>query len=338
MPPLQKRILFVSALGLAMAGLVCTGLRLGASMAPLSELGRALLRDGTHPDLEYFVWNLRMPKVVAALAVGGALAVNGVVLQTVLRNPLASSFTLGQSQGAAFGACYAMIALASHSLNAHISMVALGAFGGSLCASACILLLASVRGMTSHGLILAGVGISTFFAAATMSLQYFATDSQVAATLFWTFGDLSKGAWTEALVAAGTTVLGLAAALRLGWDYDALQWGDVHAAGLGVPVRKIRILSVLIASLLVAVATAFYGVIGFVGLIAPHMVRLLFRHCGHGFLITASALFGATFLLGADLLAQSLLYPVLLPIGILCSFTGVPIFLFLLLRRSVQHA
>lgn len=335
---MSKKTIFLLALCVALLCLAGVALRLGAGLSPLRELGGALLRDGAHPNLEYFVWNLRMPKLVAALAVGGALAVNGVVLQTVLRNPLASSFTLGQSQGAAFGACYAMIALASRSLGTQISIVALGAFAGSLCASACILLLASVRGMTSHGLILAGVALSTFFMAATMSLQYFATDSQVAATLFWTFGDLSKGSWTEAWIAAATMLAGLAAALRLGWDYDALQWGDVHAAGLGVSVRRVRMLSVLIASLLVAVATAFYGVIGFVGLIAPHMVRLLFRHCGHAFLLAASALFGATFLLAADLLAQSLLYPVLLPIGILCSFTGVPIFLFLLLRRSAQRA
>ncbi|MGE4290708.1 MAG: FecCD family ABC transporter permease [Desulfovibrio sp.] len=335
---MSKKLLFILALVAAMACLAAVALRFGATLCPLPDLGRALFRDGTNQNLEYFVWNLRMPKIVAALAVGSALAVNGAVLQTVLKNPLASSFTLGQSHGAAFGACYAMIALASTSFNTSISMVALGAFAGSLCSSACILVLASVRGMTSYGLILAGVAISTFFAAATMSLQYFATDSQVAATLFWTFGDLSKGAWTEAWITAATSAAGIAASLRLSWDYDALQWGDDHAASLGVAVRRVRVLSVLIASLLVAVATAFYGVIGFVGLIAPHMVRLLFRHCGHAFLITASALFGAAFLLGADLLAQSLLYPVLLPIGILCSFTGVPIFLFLLLRRSMQHA
>ena len=335
---MTKKTVFLCLLCSLMAWFVVLALCFGSTTSSLQEVLHALLRDGGNPDLEYFVWNLRMPKIVAAIAVGGALAVNGAILQTVLNNPLASSFTLGQSHGAAFGACFAMIVLASFSINTSISIVAIGAFLGSLLSSAFILLLASVRGMTSYGLILAGVAISTFFAAATMSLQYFATDSQVAATLFWTFGDLSKGAWTEAWATLCVSVLGVVCALRLAWDYDALQWGDVHAASLGVSVRRIRILSVLIASLLVAVATAFYGVIGFVGLIAPHMIRLVFRHCGHGFLITASMLFGATFLLGADLLAQAILYPVLLPIGIICSFTGVPIFLFLLLKRSMQNA
>jgi len=335
---MNRKTILLSLLCALLLLFAVLSLRFGAKPCSLGDLLHALARDGLDPDLEYFLWNLRMPKVLAALAVGGALAVNGVVLQTVLNNPLASSFTLGQSHGAAFGACFAMIVLAQRAINTSLSLVALGAFCGSMISSVFILLLASVRGMTSHGLILAGVAISTFFAAATMSLQYFATDSQVAATLFWTFGDLSKGAWTEAWITLAACAAGVAGALRLAWDYDALSWGDAHASALGVSVLRIRVLSVIIASLLVAFATSFYGVIGFVGLIAPHLIRLLFRHTGHGFLILASTLFGGTFLLGADLLAQSLLYPVLLPIGIICSFTGVPIFLFLLLRRSMRHA
>jgi len=334
----SRKTLFLCLMGGLLCWFAAMALGFGSTTSSLPEVVRALLGTGDDADLHYFVWQLRMPKILAAVAVGGALAVNGAVLQTVLNNPLASSFTLGQSHGAAFGACFAMIVLAGHAVNTSISAVALGAFLGSLLASAFILILASVRGMNTYGLILAGIALSTFFAASTMSMQYFATDSQVAATLFWTFGDLSKGSWTEAWITAATALAGVLCSLRLSWDYEALQWGDVHAASLGVSVRRVRFLSVLIASALVSVATAFYGVIGFVGLIAPHMIRLIFRHCGHGFLIVASMLFGSVFLLGADLLAQAALYPVLLPIGIVCSFTGVPVFLFLLVKRSVQNA
>ena len=141
---------------------------------------------------------------------------------------------------------------------------------------------------------------------------------------------MNKGAWPEALATLITGLLGLAAAFRLSWDYEAIKWGEVQAIGLGVNVRRIRLVSLLTSALTTAVATAFFGVIGFVGLIAPHMIRLIFPQAGHAFLMPAAALFGSCFLLEADLLAQNLIYPQILPIGIICAFAGVPMFLFLL--------
>lgn len=338
MPSSAAKPAFFMCAALGILLLCLTGLKQGATESSWQDILDALFLSGRNPDLEYFVLHLRLPKVLAALAVGAVLAFNGVILQNVLNNPLASSFTLGLSQGAAFGASFSMLAFPPAAFQLGISLVALGAFGGSLSAALLILAFTMMRGITAQGLILAGIALSTLFGAATMSLQYFATDSQVAATVFWTFGDLSKGSWKEALLVLAALAAGLLFALRHSMDYDALRWGDAQASALGVNVKRLRASSLLAASLMTAFATAFYGVIGFVGLVAPHMVRLLFPHAGHFFLLCASAVFGAFFLLAADIIAQTLFFPVLLPIGIVCAFTGVPVFLFLLFKRSAGDA
>jgi len=335
---LSTPLLFLLSLGLGIVLLAFVGMKFGAVSRSWPDIFHALFSSTGDENLRYFVVHLRLPKVVAALAVGAALAVSGVILQNVLNNPLASSFTLGLSQGAAFGASFSMIVVASTAGMIGISIVALGAFAGALSAALLILAFSLVRGMTPQGLILAGVALSSLFGAATMSLQYFASDHQIAATVYWTFGDLSKGSWHEAIMVGCVMLVGLAYALRHSLDYDALRWGDAQARALGVSVIQLRCASLLAASLMSAIATAFYGVIGFVGLVSPHMIRLLFPHCGHFFLLGSAALFGAFFLLAADLVAQSLLYPTLLPIGIICAFTGVPVFLFLLFRGAAHNA
>lgn len=330
--------LFILVICIILIFLSLLGVKMGAETSSWKEIFAALLRQGSAGDLEYFIYYLRLPKVVAAIFVGASLATSGVILQNVLNNPLASSFTLGLSQGAAFGASFSMVVLASLSIKIGLSLVVLGALTGAFIAAFFILIFSLIRGMTPQGLILAGIALSTFFGAATMAIQYFATDSEVAATVFWSFGDLSKGSWREACLTGLVFIAGLAFALRNSFNYDVLRWGDEQALALGVNVKSLRFFSILTASLITAFATAFYGVIGFVGLVAPHMIRLIFPHAKHFFLLVASSLFGASFLLCADLIAQRVLYPILLPIGIICAFTGVPVFLFLLFKRSLKNA
>lgn len=171
-----------------------------------------------------------------------------------------------------------------------------------------------------------------------MLLQFFASDTQLAAAVFWTFGDLGKGAWTEALSLGGAAFAGLLFSLRYSWDFNAVIWGDAHAAGLGVNVKKLRLLAVAAVSLMASLATSYYGVIGFVGLIAPHAVKLMFSGCGHTFLLTASAAAGGLLLLVSDIAAQKVAYPLSLPVGIVTSFTGVPMFLYLLIKRYGKNA
>ncbi|MGD9807879.1 MAG: FecCD family ABC transporter permease [Deferribacterales bacterium] len=339
---MRQQVIFWSVMLFLLAAFVLMGAKHGAVENSWGDTVRAFLMTGDDEDLEYFLWHLRMPKIVAALAVGGALAVSGVILQNILNNPLASSFTLGLSQGASFGATFSIIMLGAGFsgggfMLGNLGVVAFGAFLGALLSAVIILLFSFVRGMTPQGLILVGVAMSAFFSACTMLMQYFSTDSELAAAVFWTFGDLSKGAWSEAVTVFIVLLVGLAFAVRYSWDYNALQWGDMHAVGLGVDAKRIRVYSLIMTSFMAAFATAYYGIIGFVGLIAPHMVRMTFRHVNHGFLIPASAVLGGVFLLGADTLAQMLFFPLSLPVGVITAFAGVPMFLFILMKRSLQH-
>jgi iron complex transport system permease protein len=171
-----------------------------------------------------------------------------------------------------------------------------------------------------------------------MSLQYFASDVQVVSTMFWTFGDLGRGGWQECLISISLLAIWLTLAILMAWDFEALKWGETQAMALGVNAKRLRFVSLLLTALTTASVTAFFGVIGFVGLIAPHMVRLVFPQSGYMFLLPNAALFGGAFIIGTDLLARTMLYPLVLPIGIICAFAGVPMFLFLLFKSSLSHA
>jgi iron complex transport system permease protein len=331
--PLSKAAIFL-VINLLLLLFGAVGSLLLGSLQPEGVAGfiHALL----HPlesTLGYAIWEIRLPRLLSALLGGAALALAGALMQTVLQNPLASPFTLGISQGAAFGASFAIIFLGSGVVIASRLDVAVFAFLGALAGTALILLLAAVRGMRPEGLILSGVAFAALFNALIMTMQYFATDFQLSATVFWTFGDLGKGGFEEAGILAAILLLTLLYALKNRWSYNALSWGELHARGLGVAVGSLRAITLILAALPVAVATAFFGVIGFVGLVAPHMVRLF---CGgnHTALIPLSMLAGANLLILADLTARWLFLPIVLPVGILTAFLGVPMFLYLIIRRA----
>lgn len=286
------------------------------------------------------IWNIRLPRVVTGLVAGAGLAVAGCVMQTCLRNPLASPFTLGISNAAAFGANLAIVLLGAGTLHsstrdavfiANPYTVTTSAFVFSMVATGLILLLARLRGFSPESVVLAGVAFSSLFAAGTTLVQYFAEDVQVAAMVFWTFGDLGRVSWREVGILAVLTAAALIYFLLHRWDYNALDNGEDAAKGLGVNVERIRFYSMLAASLITAVAVAFMGIIGFIGLIAPQMMRRVLG-IDHRFLIPASAVTGAALLLFADTLARTLMSPVVLPVGAITSFFGAPLFLFILAK------
>ena len=209
--------------------------------------------------------------------------------------------------------------------------VTLSAFVFSLAAMVVILLLARLRGFSPESVVLAGVAFGSLFAAGSTLIQYFAEDVQVAAMVFWTFGDLGRVSWLEVGILTGVTAVSLLYFLLHRWDYNALEGGEDAAKGLGVHVAQIRFRSMLAASLVTAVAVAFMGIIGFIGLIAPQMMRRVLG-VDHRFLIPATAVTGAALLLFADTLARTLISPVVLPVGAITSFFGAPLFLFILAK------
>jgi len=311
----------------------------GAIKIPFQDVVQSLFRIKTS-NYERIIWDLRLTRTVGAMLAGAGLGVAGAIMQNVLRNPLASPFTIGVSQGAAFGATFAIIVFGAGQMhmtgNEMVTIktpyiVALCAFIGSLLAVTTILLLSTVRNITPESIILAGVAISAFFTASTMFLQYFASDIQVAATVFWTFGDVGKAGWGENVYISITLLSCLIYFIVKRWDYNAIQWGDDVAKTLGVNIRFLRVSSLVLSSLIVSIITSFVGIIGFIGLISPHIIRFIIGS-DYRFLIPYSALFGGLLLSVSDIIARTVLQPVTLPVGIITSFVGAPLFFFLLIK------
>ena len=286
------------------------------------------------------VWNIRLPQALAAIVAGIGLSVAGVAMQSILRNPLASPFTLGISNAGAFGAAVSVILLGTGQMHSTVAdavtlnnpyMTTFVAFIFCLLATAVILMISRVCGASPEVMILAGVAISSLFTAGTMFLQYFADDTQLAAVVFWTFGDVSRASWQElgimALVVAGATIY--FAANR--WNYNAIDAGDETAKGLGVNVEAVRNIGMVVAALVSAVIVSFLGVIGFVGLVCPHMVRRVIGD-DQRFLIPGSCVMGGILLLASDTVARVIVAPYVLPVAVLTAFLGAPTFIYLLLR------
>lgn len=342
----QSRQKGLIILGLALLTLALAVIAINAGAAntnPLQVL-RALLHLETGTS-SIVIWNIRLPRVIAGIVAGAGLAVAGCVMQTCLRNPLASPSTLGISSAAAFGANLAIVFFGAGTIhnNTHDAVfisnpysVTVFAFAFSVLAMVLILLLARVRGFSPESVVLAGVAFGSLFSAASTLVQYFAEDVQVAAMVFWTFGDLGRISWQEVGILS-VLIAGVFIYFQFHrWDYNALDSGEDAAKGLGVHVEQVRFRSMLAASLITAVAVSFMGIIGFIGLIAPQMMHRVLG-VDHRFLIPASAVTGAALLLFSDTLARTMISPVVLPVGAITSFFGAPLFLFLLAKGHTRR-
>ena len=304
----------------------------------IDEVLRALSGRGDY-KADMIIWNIRFPRVLAGILVGASLAISGAVMQGFLRNPLASPFTMGVSHGAMFGASIAILLGAGYSETSgkiivnNPYAVVLFAFLGAMSAAAIILLLAKLKGLSPEAIILSGIAMSSLFVALTTLIQYFADELQLAAMIYWSFGDLGRTTWRENII-LGIIFMGIFIYFVLKrWDLNASALGDEIAKSVGVEVEKTRVISTFLATFLTAVSVSFVGVIGFVGLIAPHAIRLLFSG-DYRFLIPLSALMGALLLLTADTIARLLFSPMTLPVGVVTSFLGAPMFIYLLVRME----
>lgn len=286
------------------------------------------------------ILKIRLPRILGAIISGVALSVSGCVIQSLLRNPLASPFTLGISGASAFGAAFAIVVLGAGSSYvgsndmASITnpyLVTGSAFLWSLASIFVILMLSKYRGATPEIIILSGIIISSLFGAGISAMQYFSDNVQLASIVFWTFGDLGRAACDDLLILTILIIPALLFFLWKSWNYKSLQAGDEYAKSLGINPLTTRLTGMIIASLITASVVSFYGIIAFVGLLVPHIVRRIIGG-DELFLIPASALFGGLFLLLSDTLARIIISPVVLPVGILTSFLGAPLFLFLLIK------
>jgi iron complex transport system permease protein len=292
------------------------------------------------------IWQIRLPRIVTAIVAGAGLSVAGCVMQNNLKNPLASPSTLGISNAAAFGANLAIIGLGAGTVlytagDAVIInnpyLVTLCAFACSMAASMIILGLGKIRGFSPEAIILAGVALGSLFMAGTTLMQYFAPDVKIAAAIFWTFGDLGRVNWHEAYIIIGVVLVSTVYFLLKRWDYNAMDNGDETAKSLGVRTERVRFWGLFIASVITSVTVSFLGIIGFIGLVAPHIMRRLIG-ADHRFLIPASILAGSVLLLVADTVARTIVKPVVLPVGALTSLLGAPLFIYLLMKGMKREA
>ncbi|MFZ7121869.1 MAG: FecCD family ABC transporter permease [Eubacteriaceae bacterium] len=314
-----------------------------AEINPLEVL-KTILGYGSEKSA-IVIWRIRMPRVITAIIAGAGLSIAGCVMQNNLRNPLASPQTIGISHAAAFGANVAIIVFGAGSIqstggNAVIInnpyIVTICAFTFSMLATLIILSLAKLRGFSPESIVLAGVALGSLFTAGITIIQYFAHDIEIATAVFWTFGDLGKTSWDEVLIMTVVFIVSLIYFIFRRWDYNALDNGDEVAKSLGVNTEKVRFQGMLISSLITAVAVSFLGMIGFIGLIGPQIMRRIIGS-DHRFLIPASALAGSVLLLSADTLARVIISPVVLPVGAITSMLGAPLFIYLLMKGGVRR-
>ncbi len=331
-------------LGLLLLGVILLAVSFGATAIPLGTILQVLL-NGTglfhfarswDQASEVIIWQYRLPIVVGTALVGAALAVAGTLFQAVLRNPLADPFLIGTSSGAALGAAIAFLLPFDTFYGTFFPLTSAFAFAGAIITVLFVYLLARSGGETPVvTLILAGVVVNSVLVAAQTVLLTLTPHSQfggIVALFNWLTGGVSVDAWAPILLVGALIVPGIVLALGLAGVLDAFGLGEESAAHLGLHVERYKLLTVLLASLITAAAVSISGLIGFVGLMIPHVMRLLLGP-RHRLLLPASAFGGAIFLVLADLLARVALAPNSLPVGVFTSLVGAPFFLFLL-RKS----
>jgi iron complex transport system permease protein len=335
-----RKSVFIGGNIVLLAFLLIVSVSLGAADISLGEVVLTLVGKTISKRFDIIVWNIRLPQALSAVVAGAGLAVSGAVMQAILRNPLGSPFTLGISHAAAFGAAFSVMILGSGAMSSQnvgavtISnpyMTTFMAFLFSLLAAGLIVVVSKVRGTSPETMVLMGIALASLFSAGTMVLQFFADDVQLAAMVFWTFGDVSRASWTELGALAVMTGAVTAYFIANSWSYNAIDAGDETAKGLGVKVDRVRVIGMIASSLMTAAIVSFLGIIGFVGLVCPHIVRRLIGG-DHRFLMPATLVVGSIVLSGSDTAARLILAPHLLPVSVLTAFMGAPVFIYLILR------
>ncbi len=336
-----KKLLFVIISILLLFLLSIASIIYGPVNIPVSQVFRIIIGQDLGDQHFYnIIWNIRLPQVLTAIAAGAGLAISGAVMQSVLRNPLGSPFTLGISHAAAFGAAFSIIALGTGSMQSNSAdavilnnpyITTISAFVWSLVSTLIIIALATCKRATPETMILTGVALGSLFTAGITAMQYFASDVELAAMVFWTFGDVGRTNWQELGLIAALVIPSAIYFVYNSWNYNALDSGDETARSLGVNVERLRIKGMLLASLVTSLIVSFVGIIGFIGLVVPHIVRKVVGG-NEMFLLPSSCLLGGLLLLASDTIGRNLLAPVVLPVGILTSFLGAPLFIYLVVK------
>lgn len=336
---IKKSWLILAVLLLLVFIFMIMAVSLGSAGLTFSETMKALFGFGDKVST-MTIWQIRMPRVVGAIVCGSGLALAGAVMQSCLRNPLASPSTIGVSSAATFGANIAIIGFGAGSVassgNIAVNIdnpyiVTVCAFGMALLAMLLIMAISKFQNFSAESIILAGTALSAVFSAGTTMMQYFGDETQIAAAVFWTFGDLGDIYWDSIILISIIGSICFIFFMFQAWNYNVIVTGEETAKSLGVKTNVIRVLGLVFSTLLTAVIVSFVGMIGFIGLIGPQIIKRIIGS-DHRFFLPASALTGSVILLIADTISRMVISPVVLPIGAITSLLGAPIFIIILLK------
>lgn len=329
----KSAVTVVLLIAVVIAAFIC--LFIGSSRMTLADCFAALTRQGSDANVR-ILWNIRIPRILAALIAGAGLSIAGLIMQTCLNNPMASPSTLGVSNAAVFGANLSIIAfaggflstgnnLASYAAGANPYATSLMAFVFSIGSILLILGLCRIRSFSPGVVVLAGTAIGSVWSAATTILQFYATDVGISAAVIWNFGDLGRATYRTDLIMLLVVSVSFVFFWLMSWRYNALLSGDAAAKSMGIHVERLRFFSMLLASVITAVCVSFLGTIGFVGIICPHIIKKLFGQ-DHRFSVPLSALAGSLLLVLADTLSRSMGSGSALPVGAITTLLGAPFF------------
>ena len=337
-------VIVAMVLAVIILGVAC--LFVGSSNMSLADAWNALLGSGSDAQSR-IIWKIRVPRVLAAIIAGAGLSVAGLVMQTTLNNAMASPSTLGVSNAAVFGANLSIIAFAGGSLSTgnNLSSFDVGAnpYATSvlafLFAAVSILLilgLCKVRSFSPNVVVLAGIAVGAVWTAATTILQFYATDVGLSAAVVWSFGDLGRATYRTDGIMATVVLVGVVFFALMAWKYNALLSGEATAKTMGVNVEGLRFASLLLASVITAACVSFLGVIGFVGVICPHVTKKLLGQ-DHRVTLPASCLMGSLLLVLADTASRSIGSGTALPVGAITSLLGAPFFIAIIFGGKEDH-
>ncbi|MCA3996872.1 MULTISPECIES: FecCD family ABC transporter permease [Serratia] len=330
---LRHRLLMMGALALAILGSLLLDFTMGPSGLSLSSLWQTLL-DPAAADAgtRVIVWDIRLPYALMAVVVGFALGLAGAEMQTILNNPLASPFTLGVSSAAAFGAALAIVLGIGIPGIPDQWFISANAFIFALFAALMLDGITRWTRVATSGVVLFGIALVFTFNALVSMMQFIASEDTLQGLVFWTMGSLARASWDKLGILFGVFVVLLPLSMMSSWKLTALRLGEDRAVSFGIDVRRLRLATLLRISILSALAVAFVGPIGFIGLVAPHIARMIFGE-DHRFYLPASALIGALVLSMASVASKNLVPGVIIPVGIVTSLVGVPFFLSIILRH-----
>ena len=342
----KKNALVIGILLITLFVVSVACLFVGSSNMSFRDALNALLGGGTNAQSR-IIWRIRVPRVLAALIAGTGLSVAGLIMQTTLNNTMASPSTLGVSNAAVFGANLSIIAFAggflstgnnldSFDVGANPFATSVMAFAFSILSILLILGLCKVRAFSPNIVVLAGIAIGSVWTAATTILQFYATDVGLSAAVIWSFGDLGRATYRTDTIMAVVVAIGLVYFMLMSWKYNTLLAGDATAKTMGVNVDFLRFTSLLLASVITAVCVSFLGVIGFVGIICPHVTKKILGQ-DHRATIPVSCLTGSLLLVLADTLSRSMGSGSALPVGAITSLLGAPFFIAIIFSRKENH-